>query len=296
MEKETITIGKYANIKLDRWFKRSFGTEENKRLLQLLLMELIPEHDFHSIDFSPQEYTNPGADDFKSSRVDVNCRDKDGTMFVVEMQMGEQDHFYERVIFNSTFPVQEQVARGETDNDFPTVYMVSLMNFSYHPGSNQVLFRGRLRFDGSEEVMSNRLQFIFLELPNCGKALTREGTILDKFCYALHNIDSLDDIPDGFDAELLKMLFHSAEIAKFTAQERKAYRKEIMTEHDRIMSLRFAERKGREEGLAEGMEKGLIEGRAEGVITVAKNLKATGHPINTIVQATGLSKEQVEDL
>ena len=69
-----------------------------------------------------------------------------------------------------------------------------------------------------------------------------------------------------------------------------------MTEHDRIMSLRFAERKGREEGLAEGMEKGLIEGRAEGIKTVAKNLKATGHPINTIVQATGLSKEQVEDL
>ena len=300
---EKIKIGKYANIKLDRWFKRSFGTEKNKRLLQLLLMELIPEHDFERIDFAQQEYTNPSPYDYKSSRVDVNCRDSDGTMFVVEMQMGEQDNFYERVIYNSTFPVQEQVERGVTNNDFPTVYMVSLMNFSCHVGSDQVLFRGRLRFDGDGEIMSDRLQFIFLELPNCRRALSPGATVLEKFCYSLHNIENLEDIPDGFEAELIKNLFRSAEIANFTAQERKEYRKAVMTEHDRIMSLRFAERKGLKQGLEQGIKQGIEQGIKQGLeqakereLLIARNFKNAGINVKIIAQATGLTVEQVEAL
>ena len=37
-----IHIGRFADILMDRWFKRSFGSEAGKRLLQLLLQELIP--------------------------------------------------------------------------------------------------------------------------------------------------------------------------------------------------------------------------------------------------------------
>ena len=37
-------IGRYARILLDDWFKRSFGQENSKRLLQLFLEALIPEH------------------------------------------------------------------------------------------------------------------------------------------------------------------------------------------------------------------------------------------------------------
>ena len=36
---------RYANILLDYWFKRSFGTMVNKRLMILVLREIIPHVD-----------------------------------------------------------------------------------------------------------------------------------------------------------------------------------------------------------------------------------------------------------
>lgn len=50
--------GRYANILLDDWFKRAFGSENRKRLLQLLLQELIPERKINQLKYVPQEYTN----------------------------------------------------------------------------------------------------------------------------------------------------------------------------------------------------------------------------------------------
>ena len=46
--------------------------------------------------------------------------------------------------------------------------------------------------------------------------------------------------------------------------------------------------KGREEGLAEGLEKGRIE--------IARNLLSMGLSIEQIVNATGLTEEQVQSL
>ena len=49
--------------------------------------------------------------------------------------------------------------------------MVSLMDFSYHEDSDQVLFRGRFRWDDSREAITDRVQLVFLELPNCRKGV-----------------------------------------------------------------------------------------------------------------------------
>ena len=52
----------------------------------------------------------------------------------------------------------------------------------------------------------------------------------------------------------------------------------------------------REHTLAEGLEKGRAEGEKSGVIKTARNLKALGMPTATIMQATGLSAEDIERL
>ena len=39
--------GRFANLLLDDWFKRAFGSKDSKRLLELLLQELIPERKIH---------------------------------------------------------------------------------------------------------------------------------------------------------------------------------------------------------------------------------------------------------
>ena len=60
------------------------------------------------------------------------------------------------------------------------------------------------------------------------------------------------------------------------------------------------EAKGRAEGeaigRAEGEAKGRAEGRAEGRIEIAKSLKQLGVPAETIMQATGMSEQELLEL
>ena len=304
MTNEKLKIGRYANIKLDRWFKRTFGVEERKHLLVGLLKELLPEHDFEDLHYAGQEFINENPDEYKSIRVDVSARDRDGTRVIVEMQMTEQDNYYERIAFNAAFPVTEQKDIGVEENDFPTVYMVNLMNFSYHEGSNQVLYRGRFRWDDTNEAITDRVQLLFLELPNCTKALTPEASFADNFCYVMLNIENLDKIPPQLNTDYFRDLFKSAEIANFTPSEKRKYRKDMMDQQSIAMGIKFQRRVGREEGLKEGREEGLKEGREEGLkeglkesrTQIARAMLLDGQPAETVSKYTGLSADEIKAL
>jgi hypothetical protein len=61
------------------------------------------------------------------------------------------------------------------------------------------VFRYTIQENSSHELMTDRLQYIFLELPNCKKAHTPEATVLDNFCFVLHNIGKMEERPEGLD-------------------------------------------------------------------------------------------------
>ena len=66
----------------------------------------------------------------------------------------------------------------------------------------------------------------------------------------------------------------------------------IVAYRDLKNSLDTALRQGRAEGRAEGR----VEGRSEGMKEMAKNLKSLGVDVKTIMQASGLTEEQIERL
>lgn len=293
----TQSPGRYARILLDYWFKRTFGIEGRQRLLTLFLQELIPERKIVKISYAPQEHINPIPDD-KGIRVDVECTDMDGTRFVVEMQLAPQNFFYERALFNSTFAIQEQMASGENDYNFPAVYFIGIMDFSFHEGESRVLYRYNLREQETLELMTDRIQFIFLELTNY-PSLKPNATVLEKVCYALHNMETFPDRPAGFENELFRLLFESAEIATFTPQERIKYEYDMTTERDIRNQIAFAEQKGMDIGKAEGLAEGKAEGIAEGIAEgrtqerqrIVEELRRQGIPEEVIQQAVSPSKK-----
>lgn len=67
--------------------------------------------------------------------MDIAARDASGQRFLVEFQLARQEAFYERAIFNSSFIVQQQIERGESEYDFPPVYFIGIMDFSIHKDS-----------------------------------------------------------------------------------------------------------------------------------------------------------------
>lgn len=293
------TAGRYARILLDDWFKRAFGSESRKRLMVLFLQELLPERKITQLTYVTTEHVNPHPDD-KSIRVDVECTDADGSRFVVEMQLAKQAWFYERALFNSSFAIQQQIQSGEANYRFPPVYFIGILDFALHPGSDRIFFRYELREEQTGEKMTDRIQYIFLELPNCSRAMTDKATVLENFCYALHNMERFPEKPAELTQEIFTLLFDSAEIAKFTPQEKTKYEFDMTTERDRINQMEYALEEARKNSLAEGRAEGLAEGLAEGIAQAkadnARKMLEKGMDKALIADITGLSHEEIDAL
>ena len=286
-------MGRYARIIMDRWFKRTFLLQKDSlRLLQLFLQEVIPEHDIVKISTDNVEHVNL-LDDNKDVRVDVECYDSDGTRFVCEVQVAPQHHFYERAVYNSSLAIQKQKLIGETDYDFPTVYFIGLMDFSMHKGSEQVDFRYELRERNTGELMTPRLQYVFLELPNAlSRALTPAASILDNICFALHEMEHLTERPAELKQEIFRLLFNSADLANFAPDERAKYQLDMTTERDIHNQIAYA----RDEGVEEGIEIGMEKGSRQKALETARAFLRLGIPAETVAQGTGLSLEEVKEL
>ncbi len=273
---DEVRIGRYANVLMDRWFKRTFGWAPAKRLMQLFLQEMIPERVITELSFGPQEYVNP-IEQGKDIRLDVHCTDTSGAQFAVEVQFSEQKTFFERALFNSTFVIQEQLPVGSTDWAFAQIYFIGIVNFSIHQDSNQVLFRYRLKEIHSGEDMAVPVEYLFLEVPNCSKALTHDASLLDNLCYALKNMPEMDCQPDNLQGEIFDLLFNSAEINKFAPRERAEYIKDMTTLRDITNQLATAEQKGE------------AKGREEEKLKIARTMLAQGFDLNTISNLTGVA-------
>ena len=70
----------------------------------------------------------------------------------------------------------------------------------------------------------------------------------------------------------------------------------MITERDYYNIINTAKNDGRAEGEAKGRAEGEAIGRAEGRVEIAKSLKQLGVPAETIMQATGMSEQELLEL
>lgn len=321
MNNET-TINRYVNILMDKWFRRILGSEANKEALLAILNELIPERDIVDISYNRKKLRkNNPFEDCRDAFFDVECVDANGSRFVVEMQQEKQVHFRERVLFYSTFPIQEQVLADEAKKsllekiflrkpkyvihdehfNYPPVYIISFLNFSLHENTDQVLFRYDLREQTTGDQMTDRINFIFLEMTNYRKQEPEEcDSFAEKLSYALTNMSILKSRPAALIEKVFGLLFAACDIDTLSPQEQHQYKEDMTTKWDRenILYTKWLDGKneGLAEGRAEGREEGREEGRAEGKQEAATKLKKLGVLVETIAEATGLSIEEIEAL
>ena len=78
------------------------------------------------------------------------------------------------------------------------------------------------------------------------------------------------------------------EVAHFDEKKLAEYEEDIMREYDYHSRMAYADHKGEERGLAKGL--------AEGLAKTAINLKAMGMSFEFILQATGLTEEELKKI
>ena len=98
--------------------------------------------------------------------------------------------------------------------------------------------------------------------------------------YILNNMENLKDIPFTDKNPVLVDLKDAAELMEMSYDEQVAYDRSLKRMWDYDAGLWSAKE----------------EGKAEGKLSMATKLKSLGVDIDTIVQASGLSKEEIEKL
>ena len=110
----------------------------------------------------------------------------------------------------------------------------------------------------SHEIFYDKLTYIYVELANFHKTLEECDSILEKWIYCLRNLQNLMSRPLALQGRVFEKLFKTAEIAKMTTEDRRAYELSANAYRDIKNGMDAAKREGMEKGIAIGTEKGSI--------------------------------------
>ena len=293
---QPMTIVRYVNILLDKWFKKILSAEANKETLLLILRELIPERDIQEITYNRKRRrkVNPFIDGHDAV-FDVECVGKDGTRFVVEMQMTEQEHFYDRALFYSTFALQEQVLaesgkkagkkRRTHDEQFRymPVYLIGFLNFSLHEDTDKILYRYRLQEVDTGEQMTDRINYIFLEMTNFHQEeVLPENSFVEKISYAFTHMGSLKERPAALMERVFRLLFQACEIKTMERKDQQEYTTDMTTAMDRENILYSAEHRGELRGIKKGEQQTILLFMEKFGITPEQAAECTGLSISEL--------------
>ncbi|MBQ5582339.1 MAG: Rpn family recombination-promoting nuclease/putative transposase [Bacteroidales bacterium] len=297
MQTSNYAAARYVDILTDGGFKAVFGDAANKQVVMDFLNAILPEgRKIHALEYSTTEI--PGVTlANKSVRLDLRCTAEDGTSFIIEMQRYSQNNFFKRCVSYASKVYTIHSERGDRHKyDIPPVYMIGILgkDFSMEPKplDDKYTFYYEFREKDTGRVVCETISIIFVELRHFNKPLSECKTIVEKWCYCLKNIGSMDRLPAELQEEVFKRFFEAAEIAKFDPDKREKYISEMFTQDDYINEIETA----RENGEKKGLEAGRAEGEERKAVEVAKAMKGDGMSCEQISKFTGLTKAQIEEL
>ena len=295
-----IIKAKYIDLMVDWSFKRVFGTEVNKDILIEFLKVVFPQFAITDITYIPTEQLGIMEDDRKAI-FDVLCKTEDDKTFLVEMQRGAQKHFFERALYYTSFPIMKQgkiaIAKEKEEGAKPWnfsldgVFFLGILDFEYEQ-DEMTEHRYQLLETKTLKQMTDKLEFVFVEVAKFNKREDELKTDLDKWLYLLKNMSTLLERPAALRDRIFGRLFDVAEYARLDDEERKNYVESMNTARDTYNQIDYALNKG----IGIGREEGIEIGREKKAYEIARNLLAMKLDIDSISKATGLTKEEVAKL
>ena len=301
---------KYLDPKADLTFKKIFGNHP-KRLISLLnaLLPLSEEEQIHEIKYLPTELV-PQLEGGKNTIVDVLCTDVSGRKFCVEMQMEWSEAFQQRVLFNASKLYVSQAMKREKYSDLQPVYSLNLVNDIFERDTPEFIHNYRIVHDKDSNKVIEGLHFTFIELPKFTPHSISDKRMMVLWLRFLTEINAnTQEIPSDLlrDPEIGKAV-EELKISGFTDAELRAYDKfwdsvrvEKTLQYDSYQQgMAKGIKQGMEEGMAKGMEKGMAKGEEVGKsqrsIEIAKNMLAKGMDAATVMEITGLTESQMQQL
>ena len=240
----------------------------------------------------------PEQEGHKNTIVDVLCTDARGRKFCVEMQMEWSNAFKQRVLFNASKLYVSQAMKREKYSDLQPVYSLNLVNDIFERDTPEFIHNYRIVHDKDSNKVIEGLHFTFIELPKFTPQSISDKRMMVLWLRFLTEINAnTQEIPSDLlrDPEIGKAV-EELKISGFTDAELRAYDK--FWDSVRVeKTLQYdSYQQGMEKGIKQGMAKGEEVGKSQRSIEIAKNMLAKGMDAATVMEITGLTESQMQQL
>ena len=279
-------------IRFDWAVKRMLRDKANFAVLEGLITVLTGE--VVKIEELLESEGNQETANDKFNRVDIKAKNDKGEIIIVEVQLTRQLYFLQRMLYGVSKAITEHIEIGEKYDKVKKVYSINILYFDLGKGSDY-LYHGKTVFTGVHtndrlEVNTKEADELRMRVPEdifpeyyiirVNEFNSVATTPIEEWLDYLKNNRIKDDTSTpGLKEARQKLLYMT-----MSDKERRAYdahMDDIMVQND---VLDTAKREGR------------AEGRAEGIMLTAKNLKSMGFSISDIMNATGLSEDDIMKL
>ena len=266
---------KYLDPTTDFGFKKLFGEEESKPILKSFLFDVLElSSPIVELDFLPTEQRSRTPEE-RLGIFDVYCQDEKGQRFIVEMQKAKQFYFRDRALYYSTFPITQQARRGDWNYRLNAVYCVAILDFPFEDDDRYIRYIGLTDLK-TYDLFSEKLMFVYVELPKFNLSLDQLDCGRDKWIYFIKHAPELQEMPSTFSDEPFPFAFHQVELAQLTEEEADYYEGSLKRSRDQYASLETA--------------------RLEAKIEIAQAMIERQMPLDTVLQITGLTEEDLRSL
>lgn len=266
-------------------FKKIFGQTENADLLKDLLESILTDIKINKVEINKDVSLERKMITDKLGILDVLATLNDDTKVNIEMQVKNYHNTVERSLFYGTGIYRENLDKGEDYIDIPTSISIWITDYNvFEEGPFHE--KARLRRDFENKVLTNKLQLHYIQLPKFRAKCKRISSKLEEWLTFIEN-ENLEAIKMSNNENIKKA---EAELEYLTGDEetrRLAYLREKAI-RDEISAMNWAKKDGMQKGMKKGMEKTKKEH--------AKKMLAKNIDIDLIIEITGLTREEIENL
>jgi len=277
----------------DYIFKRVFAFEGNESALKDLL-EAILKKDIKTVTIKNPEII-PYEKDEKRGLLDIKAETDDGTILDIEMQMEDEKNTDERGTQYLGKMITEQLKKGDKYSKLKKSIVIFITNYnflkrnSYH-SVGKMKFEETLKeeyvemgYEEEDQIASKYIEFHYIELPKYKRKEPSKFTKLDQWmCIFTQNEEGIE-MAEKENKEI-KRAIDTLDFISEDPKERERHNSIVMAEYNRLTSEHNFFEAGVEEGIEKNKEK------------TAKAMLKKKIPIETIIEITELTREEIEKL
>ncbi len=254
--------------------------------------------------------------EMKYGILDLEVELEDGEIVNVEMQLKDNRNIEKRTTFYASKKIVEQLEPKENYEELNKVIVIAILDYTLTNLPEYVTETVRVTRNHKEYELNNLVKYYYIELEKFRK---ERPNMKEKVNQWLAFIDmERGDILEMAKKENqeIKEAVKDYEVLTGDAEVKRLAELRLMSKLEENSALATARAKGTEEGLKQGKEEGLKQGKEEGLKQgkeeglkqgkeegkkeerqqIARNLLSMEIETEKIMEATGLAKEEIENI